>query len=193
MAKRGDLGPMRQGDAVGEDEHGVGVGSTHGGERRDPPRRRRRRVHRQAPDRALRGSLRRAPLRAFARMVRVRQDGEFAQVRQKLLEELDPLGGEVQGEEGGAGEVAAGPRQALGDAELDRIAADREQHRSDPWSSALTGLPARSTRGDRKARAPAPPGQAAARPDCRARSAAPAPHAVPRSGPAIAILRGSRR
>ena len=41
-----------------------------------------------------------------------------------MLEQLDPLARDLERQEGAAGEVAAGPRQALGEPRLNRIPAD---------------------------------------------------------------------
>jgi hypothetical protein len=48
----------------------------------------------------------------------------------QLLQQLDTFLRHVQGHEGAAGEILAGPRQALGDAKFDGVAADSEQDRS---------------------------------------------------------------
>ena len=57
-------------------------------------------------------------------MVRIRQDRELAQLRKYVLEQLDSFSREVERKKGAAGEIAPRPRQALDEADLNRIAAD---------------------------------------------------------------------
>src|SRR5829696_3444240 len=65
--------------------------------------------------------------RRLAWMVRLRQDRQRPKIGQKLADKLDPLLCHVEREEGAAGEISSRPRQALRDAERDRVAADGKQ------------------------------------------------------------------
>src|SRR5882672_9287541 len=61
-----------------------------------------------------------APLRLFSRMIGIRQNGELAQIREDLLEQLNPLSRQLKRKEGRAGEIAARLPEAFDEAELYR-------------------------------------------------------------------------
>ena len=60
-------------------------------------------------------------------MIRIRQHRQLAQFRKYLLEQIDSFCGEIERKERAAREIAARPREALDEAELDWIAADGKQ------------------------------------------------------------------
>jgi hypothetical protein len=62
-------------------------------------------------------------------MIDVGEHGEPAQPRKDILEQLDSLAGQLERQEGGAGEIGPGLREALDDTQCHGIAALGEQHR----------------------------------------------------------------
>ncbi len=76
----------------------------------------------------LRALLRHLPFRSLAWMKRIREHRQFADVWKDLLQQVHALGREIAGKKGTAGKIAFRPREALDDAELDGITADRKQH-----------------------------------------------------------------
>jgi hypothetical protein len=70
-------------------------------------------------------------IEAIAGFVRVHEDARAGQARQRFLQDLQPLGGQVRPEEGRAGDVAAGSGQARHDPGLDRVADDCHDDRHD--------------------------------------------------------------
>jgi hypothetical protein len=65
----------------------------------------------------------------LAGVIHVRQRRQRPHARHRLLEQCHPLARDLERHERGAGEVAAGARQAPCDAQRHRIATDREEHR----------------------------------------------------------------
>jgi hypothetical protein len=78
----------------------------------------------------LGGRLGGLQLGLLPRVIGIRQHGERAQPRERLLEELHSLACDFEGQERDPGKVAAWPRQTLRKACLQRIAADGEENRN---------------------------------------------------------------
>ena len=187
----GDLGPVHHRDPVGK----TSIASALAARTRSsapsssgPSRTARRRARTEGTG----GRLGRLMLRRLAGMVRVGQHRQRPQTRQQLPHELDPLLRHLERQEGAAGEVPSRPRQALRDAERDRVAADGEQdglagrrpHRQD-------GRAARHDQiGGRQGAPAASPG---APPDRPARSGGRRRGSALRHSRAPACPRGSRR
>ena len=79
---------------------------------------------------ALRHFLRTLPFEPLAGVIRACQDRDAFQVGPNIAEQFEPLGVEFSRQQGNPGAVAARPRQALGEARLDRIGAEHKDHRN---------------------------------------------------------------
>jgi hypothetical protein len=124
--------------AVRKDDHPVGTGGPHDSEARVELAGAAEGRVRQPHAERHRGGFGRSPLRCLSRVIHVRQRGQRLETGDSPLEQLHPLAGHLEGHERDPGEVAPGARQAARDAQLDRVATDREK---DPHVPGGPGCP----------------------------------------------------